>query len=582
MPRRKREVGPLPTTSLVASATRYRGDQTAARIYDGHGKEWQRACYRHVQICGEARFAAHYFAQAMSRCTLHTMRKNGDRHERTSGTPGAEALQALFNGPEGQAEMLESIGTHLVIAGECYLVGRTVEDAAQQESEVWEVFSIEEIKVLGNKWAISYGSGYKDIPLKADDVVIRIWIPSPDHKMQADSPFRSLLPVLDEIEWLTKHIFAQTRSRLTGAGILWVPSEIEFPPPPVKEGEQPPPNKAAAFVQLLGDEMLTPIEDQGDPAAVIPIVATAPGEHLDKPRLMHFWSDLDSNALSMRAAAVERFALGMDMPKEQVLGMSSNSGTGGGNSNGVSHWGAWQIDESTIKMHIEPMLGRVANAITMAYLRPVSNTDELVGFDTTNLKLRPDRSRESIELWDRGQLSTAAMLRENGFDPDDAPDEAEIALWLLRKAATGSTTPEQVADAMRQLGVRIDSGEVPREERPTPSLLDHPERPRTPELLAACDALVYRALERAGNRLRQGGVQPPGVPSWQTHQYAKVNGNASAVLSDAWSCAPQVLAGIGDPEQVVPVLNRYVTALLTEASPHSRDRLAQWLDAAVL
>jgi len=39
-----------------------------------------------------------------------------------------ELLKDLFNGKDGQAQMLESIGIHLTIAGECYLIGRTTRD----------------------------------------------------------------------------------------------------------------------------------------------------------------------------------------------------------------------------------------------------------------------------------------------------------------------------------------------------------------------------------------------------------------------------------------------------------------------
>ena len=80
----------------------------------------------------------------------------------------------------------------------------------------------------------------------------------------------------------------------------------------------------------------------------------------------------------------------MDLPREQIMGMSSNSGTGGGNSNGVSHWGAWQIEESTIKFHIEPMLELICNALTIGYLRPLTEAvDTFVTYNTKKLRLRP-------------------------------------------------------------------------------------------------------------------------------------------------------------------------------------------------
>jgi hypothetical protein len=398
------------------------------------------------------------------------------------------------------------------------------------------------------------------------------------------------LPVLGEIEWLTRHVFAQISSRLASAGILFLPQGMTFPPPPDSGQTSQPVNEASAFMATLADAMLTPIGDPSSPSAVVPIVVTAPDESIDRAKLLTFWTELDAESKALRDEAIHRFALGMDLPPEMVLGMSSNTGTGGGTSNGISHWGAWAIEESTIKLHIEPMLDVMVNALTMGYLRPaLENSAAIVTYDTTRLRLRPDRSREAIELWDRGLISDETVLRENGFSLDDTPEVDEFKRWLLRKMAGGSTTPEQVAAAARQLGVDLGPAasavQIPRQERPAPSLEQHPAKPRTPAeaslLLAASEPLVFRALERAGNRLRAAGSRPPNVPAYETHCYVKANGQAERCLDDAWSCAPQVLAGIADPDQVIPILNSYALTLINEQSPHSRERLAEWLALGV-
>lgn len=572
----------IPTTSLVASAVRYPGK--AARIYRPQ-QNWQHECYRHYSICGEARFAARFFGNSVSRAVLSAADMVGGEAVPDHGD-AQDALNALFNGKAGQTEMLEEVGVHLTIAGECFLVGRTVED-----SDIWEIVAVTEMKVSGDTWTIHYDDGAPDVALTEDDVVIRIWLPKPDKRIEADSPFRSLLPILSEIEWLTRHIFAQVSSRLAGAGILFLPQAMTFPPPPPVDGaEVASSNDATVFMATLADAMMTPLSDPGDPSAMVPIVVTAPGEEIDKAQLMHFWSSLDEASVNLRSEAIRRFALGMDLPPEQVLGMSSNPGTGGGTSNGVSHWGAWQVEESTIKLHIEPMLDTIVSALTLGYLRPAlgEGSTAVVVYDTSALRLRPDRSKEAFELYDRGLLSVEALLRENGFDPTDLPAPEEFKVWLLVKVASGSNTPDQVAAALNQLGVALPPNPGPtgtgvREAPSPPSLEEHPGKPRTPAesaLLAACDALVFRALERAGNRLRQGITKPPGAPAYETHLYLKANGNTARLLDDAWSCAPMVLDGVCDPDQVVPVLDSYCTTLLSEGAPHQRDRLASWLELA--
>lgn len=607
MPRRKPEPPVIPTTSLVAAATRYTG--RVPRIYVPQ-QDWQAECYRHYGICGEARFAAKFYGHALSRAVLGVATVENGKKTGVESGPAVDALNLLFNGPMAQEEMLDKIGTHLTVAGECYLVGREVDG-----TDVWEVVSCLEMKVTGNRWTIEYGNGIEAVVLGADDVVIRIWLPHPAKRIEADSPFRALLPILSEIEWLTRHVYAQITSRLAGSGILIMPQGMSFPPAPAEDGKEiASANEADAFMMTLADAMITPIQDPGSPSATVPIVVTAPDETIDKPRLLKFWSDLDAAAKDLRGEAIRRFALGMDLPPEQVLGMSSNSGTGGGTSNGISHWGAWQVEEATIRLHIEPMLDVIANSITVGYLRPLlaDGDTSIVTHNTAALRLRPDRSKEAVELYDRGLISVTTLLRENGFDPEqDRPDEKEFQRWLLIKIASGSSTPEQLHAALRELGINLDVPSLApgrTQELPSPpSLEEHPRRPRDPSdvgrrrrrrsytnidgdqvsvdepdaLLAACDALVFRALERAGNRLRQSGGRPPGVPSYETHVFVRANGSTTRLLEDAWSCAPQVLDGIvEDHESVVRVLDSYCQTLMTEQSPHTRQRLEDWLNLA--
>jgi hypothetical protein len=575
MPRRRAEPVAAQTTALVASSTRYPGK--GVRIYSQR-RDWQQECYRHYAICGEARYAAQFFGHAVSRAVLAAADiVDGEIVEQTSG-PAYDALNDLFSGKDGQTQVLHAVGVHLTIAGECYLVGRA-------DGDLWEVLSCMEVQVTGDSWQVNYHDGSPIVDLTEDDVVIRIWLSNPAKHMEADSPFRSLLPILSEIEWLTRHVFAQISSRLAGAGILLMPQGMTFPPPPAQDGKEVAASSdAEAFMLTLADTMMAPLTDPGSAAAMVPIVVTAPDDAIDKPRLLTFWTELDSEVMGLRGEAIRRFALGVDLPPEQVLGMSSNSGTGGGTSNGVSHWGAWQIEESTIKLHVEPMLDTIVNALTMGYLRPtIESLTALVVYNTAALRLRPDRSKEAFELYDRGLLSVAALFRENGFDISDLATEEEFHRWLLVKAASGSTTPEQVEAAMEQLGVDLLPGPnqaKPRQARPVPSLEDHPTRPRTPAesaLVAASEALVFRALERAGNRLRQSVAKPPGVPAYETHLFVTTNGNATRLLEDAWSCAPQVLDGIADPDVVVPLLNSYCQSLLQGQVPHERERLRNWL-----
>ena len=250
-----------------------------------------------------------------------------------------------------------------------YLVGRQVEGV-----DTWEIVSCLEMVVSGNNWQINYGSGIPAVTLTEQDVVIRIWLPSPG------APDRGRLPVpraaADPVRDRVAHP-ARVRPDHLAAGGQRHPADApgdDLPPPP--ETQNPdgtttpasPANDADAFMASLADAMMAPIEDPSSPSAIVPIVVTAPDDVIDKPRLLTFWSELDAASMGLRNEAIRRFALGMDLPPEQVLGMSGTST--GASSGTVSHWGAWQVEESTIKLHIEPMLDVIVNALTVGYLRP--------------------------------------------------------------------------------------------------------------------------------------------------------------------------------------------------------------------
>lgn len=551
-----------------------------------YGLEWQREAYRHYTICGEARYAARFMGNAVSRADLFIQSAKGERVE---NGPSVAYLNSLFDGDVGQTQMLEDIAIHLTIAGECYLIGRVVNG-----KDVWEVVSILEIEVdASGVWRIQYNHPqYADVVLSNSDAIIRIWTPRPGRRKEADSPFRSLLPVLSEIEWSTRHIFAQLSSRLAGAGLLFLPQNMTFPPAPDQDGEQlANSNEATQFLKMLADAMMAPLKNPELPSALVPITVTAPAEAIDKARLMQFWTELDSKALEIRNDGIDRFADGMDLPREQIRGMSSNSGSGGGSSNGVSHWGAWQIEESTIKMHIEPMLDVIVACLTLEYLRKLVSNDDKVAYSTAALRLRPDRSKESIELYNLGLLKGEVVVVENGFDPEDMPDDEELAFWLLKKVAGGSATPEQVGYALRQLGVEVPVAPVeeaptkeiaPRESRPDPSLEDHPSRPRTPEesaLIYACDAMVWRALELAGKRAINAGVRGKNrdrtIEPTRFHMEGEVSTDPAFLLDGVFAYGQQILGDEWD--SVSQALQDYCSVLITTQTEHTREHLTEFL-----
>lgn len=574
--------------ALVASAKRIKmGEDYVKKSASGEG--WEDAAWHFFDTCGEYAYAVNWVGNLLSRAKLFATKDEGKGPKRVESGEEADSLVDQFFGNEqGRSQCLRQMGVHYTVPGQCYVV-----NIVKNGVDTWQVVASSRIKAQGGEWTLD------NKPLKSDDgkppFVMRTWRPHPVKANKATSPSRAALPILSEIERLTMHVAAQVDSRLASAGILFLPKDMTFATDPSQagDGSASSGSSADAFVKRLYEVMSTAIANRDDASALVPIVVTADGETLDKVQHMTFWSNLDEQAIALRTEAIRRLALSMDMPPEVL--------TGQGDTN---HWAAWQIDESAIKSHTEPLLNQIASDIAEGYLRPLLIEGGMhpedaaaygIGVDTSEMRLRPNRSKEAMELWDRGELSTEAMLRETGFSEDDVPDDNERKEWLLRKIASGSASPEQVQAALTELGVilrieaatvadqqvEVEQGET-RESRPSPSLREHPETgtPDDDRLAAAAEVMVFRVLERAGNRLKsKAQARFPGVPAEDLYRYYQCSTETvGAILTDAWDKTAKFM-GITEEQAnyVAPVLDSYVRAIILEQKEHDPQMLRQYL-----
>jgi hypothetical protein len=578
--RKARTDDPAPPKSLVASAKRFTGAGDPNRMARNGGSGWQDAAWHFYNTIGEYAYAVNWVGNLLSRAKLFATRDDGNGPRRLpADDPASEYLDSLFLDSQGKATALQQIGVHYTVAGEAYIVGTDGPDG-----DHWEVVASSRISNQNGNWIVD------GMPLTGTPLVIRIWRPHPVEKNAATSPSRAALPILSEIERLTMHVAAQVDSRLISAGILFLPNEMTFAV--IDEDGNVITGSSDLFVQTLQDVAARAIQNRDSAGALVPIVVSADGEAIDKAQHLTFWSELDNQAIELRTEAIRRLALSMDMPPEILTGQGD-----------VNHWSAWSIDESAIKSHTEPLLARIADDLAVGYLRSMLIQDGMlpeearaygIGVDTTEMRLRPNRSQEALELWDRGVLNAQTLVEETGFKADNIQDDAEHRRWFLDKVASGQTTPELVQAALEMLGVVLDVEPDPdppedrpgiHEARPTPSLEEHPNRDipdiNDAALAAASEVLVFRALERAGNRLRNKIQRKiPGVGAAETYMFHKVDtGTLDFVLEDAWASVDRFAAKHGaDPKRLADCLDAYTRAIIVEQKPHDEAMMRSFIN----
>ena len=504
--------GPLTAASSTISSRRIKRAHT-------YGEAWQQEAIELYSEVGELRYLANAQANAASRAELFVAKyeDGGTVPSRVFADDDPIPLAAwdeFGGGPIGRAELVKRLFLQLFVTGDGYIVGippGVVDDRdpivgrpVALADLTWRVIAPNEITLKQDKLSLNLGDHQRYTLGLDTTVVVRSWRPNPFRYWQADSPVRSNLPVLRELVGLTKHISATIDSRLAGAGLLLMGESFSL-----LAGQSPDPDdtpEADPVLDALMDAMLTAIRDRDSASAVMPIILTGPDDAIDKVQHLTFSTPFDSQTKELRDEAIRRLALGLEAPPEVLLGMGS-----------TTHWNAWIVQDENVKTHIDPALGLICDALTHDYLWPVLEEAGVRDFDsyaiwwdTTPLTLRPDRSREAIELYDRGEITGFALRRETGFTDDDAPSEdvdaaVETALRLVTAAPSLIADPGLPNLVAQIRAVTGDNGAAVEVEVEAP---DGPAAPAEPDMPAEgmpdTDGLTDPAMTAAAN--------PPDAP----------------------------------------------------------------------
>ena len=462
---------PLPTpapNALTAAAAPVASPRSSLiRNTDG----WQEEVWNFHDTLGEFRYATDWEAKRLSRVRLYAAKLEPDADEpvRAKVGTGVDLMTAFAGGPGGQAQIMSGLATQLRVPGEGYLIVESVGGIEQ-----WSVRSIDEVRVARRRYEVideySPQSGNNWRPLALDSMApIRVWRPNKRYHHLADSPTRAARSTMRELELVNRHIIAQYLSRLASAGVVLFPNEVTFP---VKEEFADAPDPfVAEWIEIASEAIRTP----GTAAGIVPLPMKMPGEWIDKVKHVDFTLKIDERIIEKRDSAIKRLASQLNVPPEVLLGVSD-----------LNHWNAWISDETSLKVDVAPDAELICQAITTGYLQPrlkASGVEDfaqwVVWYDMSELTLRPDRSADAIQLYDRMEINGKALRRETGFAESDKPNSEELKEQGLRVII--STLPSGGPSALGVLtGQRVDITSVT-PDGAAPTTTPPPDAEATPE-----------------------------------------------------------------------------------------------------
>lgn len=415
---------------------------------------WQQQLWDYYDRLGEFESGVSWRANTMSRVRLLAaeLMPGGDEPQPLEEGPAVDAVERLAGGTGGQAQLMKEITVHLSVPGEGWLVGET-----REQEEKWFVASADELRVgsRSRRFELREDEENKSWrPLDANSMVVRFWKPHPRFGWRADSDAFHAMNAMLELDLINKRIIAEILSRLASNGVLlYDKQKLSFPPVEQPEGA----DQVDPFAAILVEVASRGIKDPTSPEATIPIpigfdmqdlTNVDPSTLLQHVKLAEF---LDEKLLTERDSAVKRLATSLDMPSEVLLGMA-----------GLNHWGAWQVEESGIKIHIAPFAELIAFTLTTGYLVPTLKAEgaDLIGpnggkiviwYDPSEITVRPDRSSNTIAAYDRGEAPGRVLRREVGLSEDgDEMNRAEFREWLTRRVAL--VDPLAAASLLTSLG----------------------------------------------------------------------------------------------------------------------------------
>lgn len=421
------------------------------------GEPWQRESWHFYDVVPELRTACRVTGRAMGQCRLVLARLSSEGEpvpfdfslDEETGEPsnpedyhhpGRKMLAAFAGGADGQRELLDAIGVALTVPGEVILVGsldQVNRDMADDFTRM-QAYSTEQVQSSAGRVVVRLDESRRaDRPLASASesesdptavTAIRVWRPHPKMTYLADSAARSALPVLREIEGYDNHNKANLLSRLAGAGILFIPEDMQLPGTPAKQ-EPGVEAQVDPFLLYLMEVIKIAIKERDSAAALAPIMVRATREDIEAVKHLTFSTPFDEKVSENRKEAVGRLGVAVDMPGEMLTGYGA-----------LQHWTGALVTDDWKGGYLAELMGFASGAITRGWFYPAMvadghgdlESDVIIWYDDSSVRTIENTGPEAQGAYDRGEISGDAYRRALGYNEGDAPTEEEFILQVVK------------------------------------------------------------------------------------------------------------------------------------------------------
>lgn len=435
-----------PSSQMTAAGARINlQDRNVINTIAATKMNWQHQAWNYRDLIGELGSALRFRGNALGKVALVIGQVNDledepirlDAQNCTLDPVVATAAQDALNRLPWRngGAFAARIDASFSIAGESWLHGKTDPITGQER---WTVRSTDEIQPVAgaSNLGIVEVPGRPAVPIDKDkEALLRLWNPHPRFSMLADSPLRGMLDVCEDIVLVGRELRAAARSRIAANGVLFLPDSMHM----VRRtpGSSNDDAEVDEFAADFEAALLSPIANEGDAGAVVPIVVRGDADDIKAVRHLTFERETSAALIDKLNNALKRMGETLDIPPTVVTGLQD-----------TNHWNAYVIDDQTWDNHLEPGERLIVDSLTEGYLRPMLQLPVTKGgyglslqqaqmvqvwYDATAVTRNPNRSADAVQAYGLGVIGPKPVREAMGFEESDAPTEQELKVMIALK-----------------------------------------------------------------------------------------------------------------------------------------------------